>query len=379
MKPEVLAFCSVLALSGLPLACGSDDDGGSSNAGGSAGTGGSGGSDAAVGGSSGSGGDAGDAASDVTTDVPVTAPTPGDIQFSAVSALPQGEQILFNDWSPQPNALYSMKPDGSGETKVFEAYRIWSLGVSHDTQKIAFACGDPAQSAHYGVDIGDAIQHTWLYDVATQAASVLAYGNLNDECHSFTPKDDGILVCRRRDFNQSGGNKTYRVGRLSLTGSLGWLGIGEDSTPTTMELHPQLTDDEQTLFYTLIQISGGSQNRSIVKRALPGGAPEIVKAAASSGVLSPDGTRILYADTSQKSALFSMKLDGSDPIKVASRNGTNAAWSPDGSHVAYLWGETMGCNHIEVVAANGSEADAPKRIRDCGTSFVTELAWIVRP
>lgn len=64
---------------------------------------------------------------------------------------------------------------------------------------------------------------------------------------------------------------------------------------------------------------------------------------------------------------------------MASRNGTSAVWSPDGSKVAYLWGETMGCSHIEVVLADGSQADAPVRVRDCGNSFVTELAWVVRP
>lgn len=368
------------ALMAAPSACGSDDgSGGSGATGGSAGSGagsGSGGQsgDAAVGGASGS-----DAGSDApATDGNVPKPEPADISFQSVNAIPQGEQLLFNDWSPQPNSVSSIKPDGTGETKIFEAYRVWSMGVASDVSKIAFACGDPLQKEHYGLDIGDAIQNTWLYDVGQQSAAVLAWGNINDECHTWSPKNDSLYLCRRRDFSGTT-NKTYRIGRLGLDASTTWLGLGEDSTPTTMELHPQPTADESTLYYTLIQIAGGKQSRSIMKKALPSGTPETLRTNASAGVLSPDGTRLLFADTSQKSALFSMKLDGTDLVKVASRDGTSATWSPDGKKVAYLWGETMGCAHIEVVAADGSQADTPTRIRECGSSFVTELAWVVRP
>jgi len=356
---------------GLTWSCGGDDTTSGPSA-----TGGSGGSA----GDAGTGGSAGDAAADApTNDSGLTKPEPADVGFQAVSPVPSGEQILFNDWNAQPNAVYSMKPDGSAETKLFEAYRIWSMGVTKDASKIAFACGDPLQKEHYGVDIGDAIQHTWVYDTASQSASVLAWGNINDECHDWNDKNDSMLICRRRDFDAAGGNKTYRIGRLSLTGAFEWLGIGEDPTPTTMELHPQLSADEGTLFYTLIQIASGKQQRSIMTKSLPGGTPAVVKTSASSGVLSPDGTRLLYADTAEKSSLYTMKLDGSDPIKVATRNGTSSVWSPDGKKIAYLWGETMGCSHIEVVAADGSQADAPTRIRECGSTFVTELAWVVRP
>lgn len=361
---------------GAVVACGGDDGGGSP-----AGTGGSASGGAGGTGGSNLGGTGGDAAADAPVgDGSVPKPEPADISFKAVAPIPAGEQLLFNDWSAQPNAVFSMKPDGSAETKIFEAYRVWSMGVSKDASKIAFACGDPLQKEHYGIEIGDAIQHTWVYDAAAQSAAVLAWGNLNDECHGWSQKNDSLVVCRRRDFTASGQNKTYRIGRLAVAGgAFEWLGIGEDPTPTTMELHPQLSDDESTLYYTLIQVAGGKQERSIMKKTLPGGAPTLVRASASAGVLSPDGTRLLFADTAQKSALFSMKLDGSDVINVASRNGTSAVWSPDGKKIAYLWGETQGCSHVEVALADGSQADTPVRVRECGSAFLTELAWIVKP
>src|SRR6185369_14945365 len=121
------------------------------------------------------------------TDIPLT---PGDIQFAALNPLPAGEQILFNDWNPSPNVLKSMTPDGATTTDVFAAYRVWSMGVSHAAGSIAFSCGDPQQEEHYGVNIGDAIQNTWVYDVAAQTAKLVAPGNVNDECHTFSA-DDG--------------------------------------------------------------------------------------------------------------------------------------------------------------------------------------------
>ena len=65
-----------------------------------------------------------------------------------------------------------------------------------------------------------------------------------------------------------------------------------------------------------------------------------------------------------------------EAVKVATHPGTEANWSPDGTKIAFLWGETQSCNHIEIVAADGSEADAPFRVRDCGPAFITELEWI---
>jgi len=374
-----------LTLSGAALLAGacSSDGGGSAASGGAAGSGGSsgasgsggsGGSDASVGGTGGS-----DAGSDApVTDGWVPTPAPGDIDFEAKNPLPSGEQLLFNDWTPQPNTVSSIKPDGTGETVVFRAYRVWSMGVSHDASKIAFACGDPMQLQHYGLNLGDAIQNTWLYDVAGQTASILSFGNINDECHTFNAKDDTLYVCRRYDFAQNQGtftNKGYRLGRVPLaTGDIDWLGA--EPPVTTLELHPQPSADESVVYYTLIEIAGGKQTRKIVKKALPGGTPETIRENAGSPVLSPDGTRLLFADSTDKGALYTMKTDGTDVVKVATHPGTEGNWSPDGTKIAFLWAETQSCNHIEVVAADGSEVNSPFRVRDCGSAFITELEWI---
>lgn len=379
MRSAFFAFCFVSGLAG----CGSDDSNGSphSGTGGSGATGGTstGGTDAGLGGSSTAGTDSGTGGTlaDSGPDGFVPEPTSSDIQFSSTNPLPSGEQLLFTDWNASPNKLSSIKPDGTGELEIFRAYRLWALGASHDTNAIAFACGDPLQLEHYGLNLGDAIQNTWLYDSNNQTAKILSYGNINDECHTFSSTDQSIYVCRRYDFQPDNSNHTYRLGRISLgDGSFEFFG---PDLPAELQLHPQPVADESALFYTIIEVQNGSQKRRIAKKSLPDGTPELVKQDASSAVLSPDGTKLVFADTTQQSQLFRMDADGTNVIKVASHNGTSVAWSPDGTRVAYLWSETSSCTHIEIVKADGSEANTPFRVRDCGTAFVADLAWIDRP
>lgn len=377
MRSAFLALCFTLALGG----CGSDDSKSSSTGGnGSGGTGGTGGADSGLGGTSTGGTDSGTGGVISDSGGPdgfVPEPTPSDIQFSSTNPLPSGEQLLFTDWNANPNRLSSIKPDGTGELEIFRAYRLWALGVSHDTNAIAFACGDPLQLEHYGLNLGDAIQNTWLYDSNDQTAKILSFGNINDECHTFSSTDQNVYVCRRYDFQPDNSNHTYRLGRISLgDGSFEFLG---PDLPAELQLHPQPIADETSLFYTIIEVQNGSQKRKIAKKTLPDGTPETVKQDASSGVLSPDGTQLVFADTTQQSQLFRMNVDGTNVVKLASHNGTSVSWSPDGTRIAYLWSETSACTHIEIVKADGTEADSPFRVRDCGTAFVADLAWIDRP
>ncbi|MGZ5968377.1 MAG: hypothetical protein ACXWP4_11970 [Polyangiales bacterium] len=335
--------------------------------------------------------DSGDVITDAGGETPVDSgfptPTPSDIQFKAQNPLPSGEQIVFNDWNGLPNTLRSMKPDGTSAITVFEVFRVWSAGVSKKGDKIAFACGDPKQKEHYGLEIGDSIQHTWMYDVATQTIEPIAVGNLNDECHEFSPDGARLYVCRRYDFAETttdagvtGTSKGWRIARIDLASKVPTFLTPESKDFT---LGPEPTPDEKELWYSIISVSGGTQKTRIVKQPLPEGTPTDVKLDAARPVLSPDGTRYAYnaANTTDKSAIHVAKLDGSGDVKVTNAAGTNVRFSPDGTHLAYLvYDGTKSCQHVEIVAADGSDLAAPKRIRDCGTSkeFITELAWISR-
>jgi hypothetical protein len=331
--------------------------------------------------------DAADAAGETATDASIPVPTPSDIQFKAVNPLPSGEQLLFNDWNASPNTLRAMKPDGTAAFTVFEVYRVWSAGASRTGDKIAFSCGDPKQKEHYGLEIGDSIQHTWMYDVATQTIEPVAVGNLNDECHEFSADGARLYVCRRYDFAETmtdagvtGTSKGWRIARIDLASKAATFLTPESKDFT---LGPQPTADEKELWYSITSVVGTTQKTRIVKQPLPMGDATDVKLDAARPVLSPDGTRYAYnaVNTVDKSAIHVAKLDGSGDVKVTNAAGTNARFSPDGSHLAYLvYDGTKSCQHIEIVATDGSDLAAPKRVRDCGTSaeFITELAWITR-
>jgi hypothetical protein len=316
---------------------------------------------------------------DLAPDTGVYIPTPADIKFGAVHPLPSGEQIVFNDWNGDPNAVYSMTPDGKTVTQIFRAYRVWAMGVSRAADRIAFACGDPLQKQHYGITIGDAIQHTFIYDVGTQSASVVAYGNINDECHVFGPGDTAVYVCRRYDFKDDGSSKGYRIGRIDLP-SKAFTFLTPDVS-LEYDLTPQPTPDAKTLYFSRILLSGGSQQNDIMRQPLAGGAAEVVRSKSSRPGLSPDGTRLVFQDYTDQGNLWVVGTDGTGLTRVAEEAGNTAHFSPDGKQIAFLvWYAPKNCSHIDVVKADGSEAKAPRRLRDCSTTgeMITQIQWITR-
>ncbi len=325
-------------------------------------------------------------------------PTPKDLGFEALNPIPAGEQLLFNDWTASPNAFYSIKPDGTGEVEIFRIFRVWAMGVSATVDKVAFSCADPAQKEHFGFDVGDAIQHTWMYDVATQAITPVSKGNLNDECHVFGADAKSVFVCRRYDFRMQepspdvGGesylvNKGWRIAKIDLA-TLESTFVSPDGPSTAggareYHLGPQPTPDGKELWYSITQVTPpNTQKLRIVKAPIAGGTPTTVREDAARPQLSPDGTKYAYsaADTTNKGALFVASTDGSGtPVKITSAAGSEVRWSPDGTRIAYLVHDNANnCSHIDVVKADGSEVAAPFRVRNCASKpgFVTELAWV---
>jgi hypothetical protein len=358
---------SIFCFVALVIACGTDEQTSSSSTSQSGGAGGGGepSCEPVGGGGSGDGGG--------------FVPSAESIAFAAVAAVPSGEQILYNTWS-FPDEVKSMRPDGTGAATIFRANRVWSLGVGGGGTRLAFSSADPEQEAHYGITLGDAIQHTFLYDFASQTVTPVAWGNINDECHTFTRHDTALWLCRRYDFAADNSSKGYRIGRLDLC-NLGFEWITEEE-PMTFTLRPQPTAGEAELFYDRIEVMPGMQHASIRRRGLPTGAPQLVHDQASGVRLSPDGARFVYGDATQQSSLFVANVDGSGAMLVAAVPGRPAEWSPDGSRIAYLlWDDAVACSHVEIVAADGSQAQSPTRIVDCAQTgeSITELAWVVVP
>ncbi len=301
-----------------------------------------------------------------------------EIGYDARSALPIGQSIVFNDWASTPNRVLAMTPDGATVSEVFAASRVWSMGVSRKSDRVAFAAADPDQQAHYGVSIGDAVQNTWLYDVATATVELLSGGNLNDECHAFSDDDRYLYVCRRAGFVDGAPPPPYALARVDIvTREVEQLTA---PSPTSLALHPQPLPGGLRVLYTEVALSGGKQSRSVRSLDLATHASTEVRAGASLGAVSADGARYVYGDTA-KGGLWVAPIAGGAPVQITADAGTSARFSPDGGKVVYLRHDDAGnCSHVLVVAADGSGKAAPTQIRDCVASkeFITQLAWITR-
>ena len=305
-------------------------------------------------------------------------PTPADIGFAPGADFPAGELLVFNDWNAIPNTLSAAPIGGGAATVILRADTLWSVGVARTSRKVAFSAGFSAdvQLAHYGVDIGDAIEPSWLYDPSTQAISQISDGNLNDECHLFSQDEQTLYLCRRYDFTESS-NKGYRVGKIDLA-SLAFTFLTDD-LPDELDFHPAVDAAETSMLFGAVLIQGTMQSRQIDALPLPPGAPAVALTDADAPVFSPDFSKVAFTNYGDAGALYVASPTLQTPVKIATEGGDEAAWSPDGTRVAYLvFDDALGCSHIDSVAADGSEADAPTRLRDCGTTgeFITTLAWL---
>jgi hypothetical protein len=308
-------------------------------------------------------------------------PTPASVDLEAVQALPAGELILYNDWAPTPNAVRALRPDGTYLGDVIRIARAWSLGATSDGSYLALGGAQWDEGTHWGVpSLGDAIQYTWLYEAATEEFTLLGGGNVNDDCHNFTPDGSAVLVCRRWDFRLEGTDylwEGYRTARLDLaTRSAELLG-----DPDVQALSPALSPVDGRLYYTFYEFVGGSSRFALRARDLATGVEETVRDRARSWSFSPDGTRGVFEDLADGRRLHVMGPDGADEVVVTGTAAQGGSFSPDGTRIVYLYPETSTCSHVEIVHADGSDADTPLRIRDCADAdeSITRVVWIARP
>ncbi|MFO0666277.1 MAG: hypothetical protein U0174_20145 [Polyangiaceae bacterium] len=336
------------------------------------------------------GGDAGstDAAADVTTpldsgtaDAKVDGAAPvvtkEEIEFVPKAALPSGESILANSWG-DPDAVFAMRPDGSDIADVFQARRVWSFGATRDGSQIAFSSEDPKTEAHYGITTTDSIQNTWLYDLGTKAITFLGPGNVNDECHAFSPDKKVLWVCRRYDFQTDNTFSGWRIGKFDLASGAFSFVTSEDDR---FALHPNLLSDGKTLLHGYIDVSVPTKPAySIVKRSPETGPMTEVRPKAGRPSVSPDGSKYVFTDYANGGRLALANTDGSGSVTEVATQGGDPAWSPDGKKLAITVDDKPNnCQHVDIVGID--PVAAPVRIFDCAQKkrFITNLAWVKVP
>ena len=227
---------AVILTSFLAVGCSDDesspaDDGTSSSGSGgeTAGTGGSGG------GAGGTGTGGHTCSEPMGSDPSVPKPTPSDIQFQALAALPKGEQLVFNDWNAFPNTLYSIRADGNDEIEVLRAYRIWSLGASNAGDTLAFTVTNSNPTLLRASTVGNALVLDY-HDDQTGTAKVTVRATDGDRPCSSLPSTSatgrgsrwncarlfprGEAPTRRWRFPSSRRNGANAGGRQSSTASM---------------------------------------------------------------------------------------------------------------------------------------------------------------
>jgi hypothetical protein len=313
-------------------------------------------------------------ASDAVAPLPLTKES---IQFQAEAPLPLGEMIVANDWA-SPDRVFAMRPDGSDVANIFRARRVWAMNASRDGKLIAFSVEDPSAEARYGVSIGDAIQNTWLYDATTQGIRLIGSGNVNDECHVFSPDNRSLFVCRRYEFTAKGDFKGWRIGRIDVaSGDFTFLTTEADR----YALHPHFIGSQ--LVHTFIDVSRPTMPAYSVVARDPASSPATtIHARAGRAVFAPGATlqrgRYVFTDYANARQLM-LVVDGGTPTRLRDE-AAGVAWSPDGKRIVYgVEDRAANCRHLEVMSIDPPAA--PARVLDCAAAkrFITTFTWIARP
>lgn len=323
------------------------------------------------------------AVSDAAVEAGTPIVTKEEIQFTAKDALPAGESILANDWASPFDSVFAMRPDGTGATTVFQARRVWSFSAARDGSRIAFSSEDPKTEEHYGITTNDSIQNTWMFDLGTKAVALIGPGNVNDECHAFSPDAKILWVCRRYDFRVDNTFSGWRIGKFDLaTNAFSFVTPEEER----FALVPNMLPDGKTLVHGHIDVSSPTKPvYSIVKRTPESGPMVEVRAKAGKPSVSPDGTKYAFTDYGSAGRLALANIDGSGSVVELATKGGDPTWSPDGKRLAITVDDSANnCQHVDVLDIEptpGSPPSAPTRILDCTKQkrFITNLAWIKVP
>lgn len=313
-----------------------------------------------------------------------SAPTAASIMFAAGAKLGAGSYLVFNDWSKDPNSVWAVAVGdvGGARTELFRANRVWSLGTKADGSAMLFAAHDDQQEAHFGVTLGDSIQNTFLFDAASQQVRAVAWGNINDECHTFTPDGLATFVCRRYDFTSAGTFSGWRLAKVRLADGVAEYVRAEQTRD--FELSPQPLSNQRLLFE--LRSKPPASNSAIYVRDLTTGVETKVFDQASRPVLAPDGHHITMLNHADGRKLYIADLDApTAPLRAvpASAGAADVVWAPDGNSLFYtVFDSANSCDHIERINLLGTPAPTPERLRDCVShnhEFITKMFWVTVP
>ncbi|MFA6995105.1 MAG: DUF5050 domain-containing protein [Patescibacteria group bacterium] len=137
-------------------------------------------------------------------------------------------------------------------------------------------------------------------------------------------------------------------------------------------------DDGRPIFFYTFDNDTGAGNESIIKSATRDGTiKKLTGDAFTAPLVSPDGTKIVYHEYTTPGRLMTMNIDGSEKTMVTTESGIgDAAWSPDGSIIAYSVEKDDGMNILEWdIYAINADGSGQIKLTNSGKKFAAHPRW----
>jgi eukaryotic-like serine/threonine-protein kinase len=284
--------------------------------------------------------------------------------FRAYAPAPFASKDLFN--SPQ----LSFSPDGrkilffrSGDADREEAWLIpYPAGNTPPRrilEKLPTFQGTPSfgwmpDSRHIAISIAtgqDSPDHLWIADTESDSLTPITTGNDNERRPSVSPDGKSLLYSQStRNLDvvsislQDGSSKT-----LISTGR-------EDSMAAWAQKADKFAfvTDRSGPWEIWVHFSNGFERPVVTAAEFPDGLNKWFM----NPTLSPDGERLIFTriDSKESDHLWMISLSGGTPVRVTNDDSAHewaAAWSPDGTRLAYI-GLKSGTASLMTVKTSGN-------------------------
>jgi len=224
--------------------------------------------------------------------------------------------LVFHKDEPGQLGLYTVDHEGTYERQITD--HGWYADGAAITEQLAFA-----EAPQDGI---------WTVGFFGGQQQLTDYGN----APSWSPNDDRVTF-----YTGTGIGTDHRI----------WVMDADDPTTAvqisdTPGSYPQWSSDGSLIAYH------GEVNSGIWV-ITPGGAGETrLTTDGAYPSWSPDGTQIVYTSLSD-GCVYVMDADGTDPVKISTRQGRFADWSPDGARIAFE--DTEDAGGVWVVNVDGTE------------------------